>query len=109
MEQQLSRLSDIAIRIEGPALAGGPAPSADSARSGGLGHGVSAILAELATLLEQLEESQTPTAIDLRSLPMSPQDLTLALAETPRSAGAIPAVLGHASAIAIDAPTVLSA
>jgi hydrogenase-1 operon protein HyaF len=74
MEQQLSRLSDIAIRIEGPALPGGPAPSADSARSGGLGHGVSAILAELATLLEQLEESQTPAAIDLRSLPMSPQD-----------------------------------
>ena len=76
MEQQLSRLAEIAIRIEGPALPGGPAPSADPARSGGLGNGVLAILAELATLLEQLVESQTPAAIDLRSLPMSPQDRT---------------------------------
>lgn len=76
MEQQLSRLAEIAIRIEGPALPGGPAPSGGPARSGGLGNGVSAILAELATLLEQLAESQTPAAIDLRSLPMSPQDRT---------------------------------
>lgn len=74
MEQQLTRLAEIAIRIEGSALPGGPAPSAAPARSGGLGNGVPAILAELATLLEQLEESQTPAAVDLRSLPMSPQD-----------------------------------
>jgi hypothetical protein len=39
-----------------------------------LGAGVSAILAELATLLEQLAEQQTPAAIDLRSLPMSPKE-----------------------------------
>ena len=72
----MTRLAEIAIRIEGPALPGGPAASADPARSGGLGNGVSAVLAELATLLAQLEESQTPAAIDLRSLPMSPQDRT---------------------------------
>ncbi len=70
----MSRLSEIAIRIEGPAIPGGPVPSADPARSGGLGNGVSAVLAELATLLEQLAQKQTPAAIDLRSLPMSPQD-----------------------------------
>lgn len=72
----MSRLAEIAIRIEGPAPPGGPAPSADPARSGGLGNGVSAILAELATLLEQLADGQIPAAIDLRSLPMSPQDRT---------------------------------
>jgi len=74
VEQQLSRLDKIPIRIEGRALPGGPVPSDDPAQSGGLGNGVSAILAELATLLEQLAESQIPAAIDLRSLPMSPQD-----------------------------------
>jgi hydrogenase-1 operon protein HyaF len=74
VEQQVTRLAEIGIRIEGPALPGGPAPSAGTTRSGGLGNGVSAILAELATLLEQLEKNQTPAAIDLRSLPMSPQD-----------------------------------
>jgi len=72
----LSRLAEIPIRIEGPALPGGPAPSGDPARSGGLGNGVSAILAELATLLEQLADGRIPAAIDLRSLPMSPQDRT---------------------------------
>ena len=68
MEDHLSRLSEIPIRIDGPALPGGPAPS------GGLGDGVSAILAELATLLERLAENHIPASIDLRSLPMSPQD-----------------------------------
>jgi hydrogenase-1 operon protein HyaF len=42
--------------------------------AGGLGGGVAAILTELVTLLDRLIESQTPAAIDLRSLPMSPQD-----------------------------------
>ena len=40
----------------------------------GLGGGVAAILMELAGSLERLAESQIPAAIDLRSLPMSPQD-----------------------------------
>ncbi|MGO9930254.1 MAG: hydrogenase expression/formation C-terminal domain-containing protein [Steroidobacteraceae bacterium] len=70
----MSRLAEIPIRIEGPALPGGSVPSCDSERSGGLGNGVSAVLAELATLLEQLAESQVPAAIDMRSLPMSPLD-----------------------------------
>jgi hydrogenase-1 operon protein HyaF len=35
---------------------------------------VSAILAELARLLDQLAEKDIPAAIDLRSLPLSPQD-----------------------------------
>jgi hydrogenase-1 operon protein HyaF len=39
-----------------------------------LGAGVSAILVELATLLERLVEQQIPAAIDLRSLPMSPKE-----------------------------------
>ncbi len=64
----MSRLTDIAIRIE-PGIAG-----ALPALAGGLGGGVAAILMELATLLEQLVHSQTAAAIDLRSLPMSPQD-----------------------------------
>lgn len=72
----MSRLAEIPIRIEGPALPGAAAPSGEPARSGGLGQGVSAILAELATLLERLADGQIPAAIDLRSLPMSPQDRT---------------------------------
>ena len=60
----MTRLSDIAIRVE-PGMAGAPAVT------GGLGGGVAAILTELVTLLERLG---TPAAIDLRSLPMSPQD-----------------------------------
>lgn len=70
----MNRLGEIPIRIEGPGLPGGPAPSEGSPPSGGLGGGVSAILTELATLLEQLAQRQIPAAIDLRSLPMSPQD-----------------------------------
>ncbi len=58
----MSRLSDIAVKVELPAP------------GGGLGGGVAAILTELATLLERLATEQTPAAIDLRSLPMSPQD-----------------------------------
>jgi hydrogenase-1 operon protein HyaF len=59
----VSRLSEIAIRIEPPAAVGG------------LGGGVTAILSELITLLEQLTDSQESGAIDLRSLPMSVDDL----------------------------------
>jgi hypothetical protein len=59
----LSRLSDIAIRIEPPRALGG------------LGGGVTAILSELLTLLERLEDRQESAAIDLRSLPMSADDL----------------------------------
>jgi len=58
----VSRLTDIPIRIE--------APTAD----GGLGGGVTALLNELATLLDHFDEAQESAAIDLRSLPMSPQD-----------------------------------
>ena len=77
----MSRLHEIPIRIEGPALPGGPA-SADAPAplqqppSVGLGGGVAAILTELLAMLERLAASQTPAAIDLRSLPMSPQDRT---------------------------------
>jgi hydrogenase-1 operon protein HyaF len=70
----LSRLDTIPIRIEGVPIPGGPATTDGAALSGGLGAGISAILAELATLLEQLAEQQIPAAIDLRSLPMSPKD-----------------------------------
>jgi hydrogenase-1 operon protein HyaF len=68
----MSRLADIPIRIE---AAGGPG-SAEPVSTGGLGGGISAILAELSTLLERLAERQQAAAIDLRSLPMSPQDRT---------------------------------
>jgi hypothetical protein len=78
----MSRLAGIPIRFEGPALAEGqalaegPAPSARSGASGGLGDGVAAILTEIVNLLERLARGPTPAAIDLRSLPMSPQDRT---------------------------------
>jgi hydrogenase-1 operon protein HyaF len=73
MAVRLTRLEDIAIRVES---AGGTAPTgpAGPAAAGGLGGGVAAVLSELVTLLEQLVRSETPAAIDLRSLPMSPQD-----------------------------------
>jgi hydrogenase-1 operon protein HyaF len=58
----MSRLSEIPIRIEPPAPVGG------------LGGGVTAILSELAGLLERLANGEEPAAIDLRSLPMSAQD-----------------------------------
>jgi hydrogenase-1 operon protein HyaF len=64
----VSRLSDIPIRSESSARI--EPPAAD----GGLGGGVAAILSELATLLERLVATETPGAIDLRSLPMSPMD-----------------------------------
>jgi hydrogenase-1 operon protein HyaF len=64
----MSRLSDIPIRSE--PLARIDRPAAD----GGLGGGIGAILSELVTLLERLVATESPGAIDLRSLPMSPLD-----------------------------------
>jgi hydrogenase-1 operon protein HyaF len=64
----MSRLTEIPIRIELSARVETPAVV------GGLGGGVSAILSELATLLERLANGAAPGAIDLRSLPMSPLD-----------------------------------
>ena len=62
MGEYMSRLSEIPIQIE-PAI-----------RVGGLGGGVTAILSELVSLLERLATGEESAAIDLRSLPMSPQD-----------------------------------
>jgi hypothetical protein len=59
----VSRLSEIPIRIEPPPAVGG------------VGGGVTAILSELITLLERLGDRQESAAIDLRSLPMSIDDL----------------------------------
>lgn len=64
----MSRLVDIPIRIEAAPASGGP--------GGGLGGGVTAILHEIVRLLERLAAVDEPAAIDLRSLPMSPQDRT---------------------------------
>ena len=72
----MSRLSDIPIRLEGMPLGNEPLRQEPPTPAFGLGGGVAAILAELVSLLERLAESQTPAAIDLRSLPMSPQDRT---------------------------------
>ena len=58
----MSRLSDIAVRVEA-------AP-----RIGGLGGGVQAVLSELVGMLEALASGGESATIDLRSLPMSPQD-----------------------------------
>jgi hypothetical protein len=69
MADILSRLAEIPIRIEPPA------PPAGAAPCGGLGSGaVAALLTELASLLDRLAKTQHPAAIDLRSLPMSPED-----------------------------------
>ena len=59
----MSRLAEIPIRIEPPAKAGGLG-----------GGGVTAILHEIVRLLERLATVDERAAIDLRSLPMSPQD-----------------------------------
>lgn len=58
----MSRLSDIAIRIEAPV------------RIGGLGGGVAAVLSELVGMLDNLAHGGEAATIDLRSLPMSPED-----------------------------------
>lgn len=62
----MSRLADIPIAVEGA-----PAPRDPD---GGLGGGVVAVLHEVATLLERLHESGTPSTIDLKTMPMSPSD-----------------------------------
>jgi hydrogenase-1 operon protein HyaF len=64
----MSRLAEIPIRIEPSAHIASPAVP------GGLGGGVAAILSELVTLLERLAHGEASATIDLRSLPMSPQD-----------------------------------
>jgi hydrogenase-1 operon protein HyaF len=58
----MSRLAGIPIRVE------------RSAKVAGLGGGVTAILHEIVTLLGRLAAANEPSAIDLRSLPMSPAD-----------------------------------
>jgi hydrogenase-1 operon protein HyaF len=58
----MSRLTEIPIHIE------------PRAPAGGLGGGVTAILSELVSLLDRLADGEESAAIDLRSLPMSPQD-----------------------------------
>jgi hypothetical protein len=58
----VSRLSDIPIRME------------TAVPSGGLGAGVAALLSELIGLLEVVAGGGPSATIDLRSLPMSPQD-----------------------------------
>ena len=64
----MSRLTDIPIRIEPSARIESPP------LLGGLGGGVAAILSELVNLLERLARGDAAATIDLRSLPMSPQD-----------------------------------
>jgi hydrogenase-1 operon protein HyaF len=74
----VTRLTDIPVRVEPLAQIAVPAVG------GGLGGGVAAILSELAGLLERLAGGDASATIDLRSLPMSPQDrieLQLALGE----------------------------
>lgn len=76
----MSRLRDIPIRIESrdhvdrPSHTEPPSHIEPPARSGGLGGGVAAILSEAAGLLETLANGGQPAMIDLRSLPMSPED-----------------------------------
>ena len=65
----MSRLAEIPIRIESL-----PETLPGAAAAGGLGGGVAALLTEIASLLARLAETRLPAAIDLRSLPMSPQD-----------------------------------
>jgi hydrogenase-1 operon protein HyaF len=64
----MSRLAGIPIRIE-PLVT--PEPPVTGASLGG---GVIAILSELVRLLEALAAGASSASIDLRSLPMSPQD-----------------------------------
>jgi hydrogenase-1 operon protein HyaF len=70
----VSRLTDIPIRIESPDRIQSPRLTESPRAVAGLGGGVMAILAELVGLLERLASGDLPATIDLRSLPMSPQD-----------------------------------
>ena len=58
----MTRLSEIAVRIEAPV------------RQGGLGGGVAAVFSELVGMLERVALGGEAATIDLRSLPMSPED-----------------------------------
>lgn len=62
----MSTLGGIPIHVE---PTGSPLPSS------ALGAGLAAILSELASLLEALRRSGAESAIDLRSLPLGPDDL----------------------------------
>lgn len=62
----MSRLADIPVRVE--------AAADPAAATGTIGGGVTAILMEIASLLDTLARDDEPGAIDLRSLPMSPDD-----------------------------------
>jgi hydrogenase-1 operon protein HyaF len=62
MEHGMTRLEDIAVRVEPPV------------RTGGLGGGVAAVLSEIVGMLEELARGGSPATVDLRSLPMSPTD-----------------------------------
>jgi hydrogenase-1 operon protein HyaF len=70
----VSRLTDIPIRIESADRIQSPRVTESPRAVAGLGGGVMAILAELVGLLERLASGELPATIDLRSLPMSPQD-----------------------------------
>lgn len=64
----MSRLSQIPVRVEVvDAPPGGPA-------DGGLGGGVVAVLHEIATLLERLHSHNESGAVDLGTMPLSPED-----------------------------------
>jgi hydrogenase-1 operon protein HyaF len=58
----MSRLSQIAVRVELPV------------RHGGLGGGVAAVLSEVAGMLDSVARGGETATIDVRSLPMSPED-----------------------------------
>jgi hydrogenase-1 operon protein HyaF len=62
----MSKLSDIPVYVQGVGSRPGD--------PGGLGGGVSALLHEIAVLLDRLHDSGEPGAIDLRSMPMVPGD-----------------------------------
>jgi hydrogenase-1 operon protein HyaF len=68
----MSRLSEIAVRVEAPRAEA--RSIATPARRGGLGGGVAAVLCELVGMLERVALAGNTDMIDVRSLPMSPED-----------------------------------
>jgi len=70
----MSALSDIPVRVEGLVRTSATGPAAPIPPLPGLGGGISAILSELATLLERLAMQGESAMIDLSSLPMSDHD-----------------------------------
>jgi hydrogenase-1 operon protein HyaF len=71
MEGGVSKFHNIPIHIEPSATP--DAPQAGKVQ-GGLGGGVTAILSQVVNLLDALARGNGSALIDLRSLPMSPQD-----------------------------------